>query len=104
MTFTKEYMDLDGSVFFYNEIKTLPDTKDNALWHYLAMTCNSWTFGRMTKKEREGCVKTFLESSRRGLIRGDYRTRWNTMNAIYAAFLSALGYEDDPGDWRGEIR
>lgn len=104
MTFTKDYMDFGGSVYFHAKIDALPNTKENALLHYLAMTCRSWTFGRMTKKERERCVQTFLDSSRRGLIRGDFRARWNTMQAIYGAFLSALGYDDDPGDWRGEIR
>ena len=104
MKFTKEYFDLGGTVYFYEKVDKLPNTKENALVHYLAMTCRSWTFGRMTHRERENCVKTFLDSAECGLIKGDFLARWRTMNAMYSAFLCALGYDDDPGDWRGEIR
>lgn len=104
MKFTKEYMDFGGSVYFFSDVDKLPDTKENALLRYLSMTCKSWTFGRMTKQERERCIKSFLDSNNRGFIKGDFHARWNTMHAIYAAFLSALGYEDNPGDWRGAIR
>lgn len=102
MTFTKEYFDLGGSVYFYEKVDKLPHTKENALVLHLAMTCRSWTFARMTHKEQENCIKSFLWAYHHGIIKGDFNTRWGTMQAIYTTFLSALGYDDDPMDWRGD--
>ena len=53
MTFTKDYFDLGGSVYFYSEVDKLPHTKENALLHHLAMDCRSWTFARLTQEEKE---------------------------------------------------
>lgn len=102
MTFTKEYMDLGGSVYFYANVDKLPNTKENALLHHLAMTCRSWTFARMTQKEKENCVNSFLWANEQNLIKGSFDARWATMQAIYDAFLSALDYNDDPMKWRDE--
>lgn len=100
MTFTKEYFDLGGSVYFYEKVDKLPHTKENALVLHLAMTCRSWTFARMTAKEQENCINSFLWAYHHDGIKGNFNARWATMQAIYTAFLSALGYDDDPGDWR----
>lgn len=101
MTFTKEYFDLGGSVFFYEKVDKMPRTKENALVLHLAMTCRSWTFARMNDKEKENCIKSFLWAYHQGIIKGDFNTRWMIMHAIYSSFLSALNYDDDPSDWRG---
>ena len=53
MTFTKDYFDLGGSVYFYSEVDKLPHTKENALLHHLSMDCQSWTFARLTQEEKE---------------------------------------------------
>lgn len=92
MTFTDKYFDLGGTVYCYSRLKDLPRTKENALVHYLAMTCRSWTFARMTQEEKERCIFAFLWSSEQGHIKGSFSARWDTMQSIYHAFLSALGY------------
>ena len=104
MTFTKEYMDFGGSVYFHAKIDALPKEKENAFLQHLSMTCRSWTFCRMTARERENLVNSFLWANEQGLIKGDWNARWHTMQAMYAAFLAALDYDHDPGDWRGSIR
>ena len=102
MTFTKQYMDLGSVVYHYADADTLPHTKENALVVFLSMICQSWTFGRMTEKEKENCVNTFLRADWYGTIKGGFNARWEIMQNMYDAFLNALDYMDDPGDWRGE--
>ena len=101
MKFTDSYFDIGGTVYYYDKVNSLPHEKENALVLYLAMTCKSWTFNRMTAREKENCINTFLYSSKQGFIKGNYETRWNIMHAIYSAFLAALDYDSDPANWRG---
>jgi len=102
MTFTKEYMDFGGSVYFYDKVDKLPHTKENAVLLYLSMICRSWTFDRMTEKEKENCVNVFLRSAEYGRIKGNFDARWNVLQLMYDSFLEALDYMSDPGDWRYE--
>lgn len=108
MLFTKEYFDLGGAVYHHARVDELPHEKENALVIYLSMTCRSWTFARMTQKERERCMDAFLWASEQGLLKGNFMARWNTMQAIYNAFLAGLGYtafgwrEPDKQDQTGE--
>lgn len=99
MTFTKDYFDLGGSVYFYSEVDKLPRTKENALLHHLSMDCQSWTFARLTQEEKESCVNALLWADHQGIIKGNFETRWFIMSAIYHAFLSGTGYHD-PLHWR----
>ena len=101
MTFAKEYMDLGGVVYHYADADKLPRTKENALVLYLSMICRSWTFDRMTEKEKENCVNTFLRADYYGRVKGSFAARWEIMQNMYDAFLNALDYMSDPGDWRG---
>ena len=98
MLFTKKYFDLGGTVYIYDRVDKLPRDKENALVHFLAMICRSWTFDRMTQEEKERCVNAFLWSAEQGQIKGNFLSRWNTMQAIYHAFLAALGYR--ASGWR----
>ena len=99
MLFAKDYFDLGGTVYIYDRVDKLPRDKENALAHFLAMTCRSWTFGRMTQEEKERCINAFLWAAEQGHIKGNFQARWDTMQAIYYAFLNALGCHD-AFDWR----
>ena len=92
MLFTKEYFDMNGTVYHHAKVDRLPHEKENAFIIYLSMTCRSWTFDRMTQEEKERCVNAFLWSAEQGHIKGNFTARWDTMQAIYNAFLAALGY------------
>lgn len=102
MTFTKEYMDFGGSVYFYDKVDKLSHTRENAVLLYLSMICRSWTFDRMTEKEKENCVNVFLRSAEYGRIKGNFDARWNVLQLMYDSFLEALDYMSDPGNWRHE--
>ena len=91
MNFTKDYMDIGGSVYFYNRVDKLPRTKENAFLHGLAMFCRSWTFERLTEDEKINCVDSFLFALEQGMIKGTFHDRMQTMNAIYNAFLNGVG-------------
>ena len=103
MTFTKTHMDFDGSVYFFREVDKMAKSKENALLHYLAMICRSWTFSRLTQEEKENCINSFMWANEQHLIKGNFEARWAIMQAMYTAFLSALGYNDDPINWREEV-
>ena len=102
MIFTNQFMDIGGFVYIHEKVDALPNEKGNAFLQFLSIICRSWTFGRMTERERENLVNSFLQSNEQGLIKGNYNARWNTMQAMYSAFLSALDYDRYPGDWRGD--
>ena len=102
MEFTKEHMDFGGSVYFYDNVDRLPREKENTAIRFLSMICRSWTFERMTAKEKERFVQTVLDAVHYDRIKGAYNARWEILQNMYTAFLNALGYMDNPGDWRGE--
>ena len=75
--------------------------KDNALRDYLNMCRRSWTWERMSEKERKNFLSIFQhgpDGPAAVALRGSYLQRWNILQAIYSAFLSGLGYTG--GDWR----
>lgn len=98
MTFTKNYIDFDGSVYTFENIEKLPDTKENALLQFIGMTCKSWTFNRMTQAEKEKCIDALYFPNEQGMLKGTFRQRWDILNAVYNAYLSGLGYVG--GNWR----
>ena len=75
--------------------------KENAVTDYMNMIEHSWTYERMTKKEQENCMQSFVVANEQEQIIGSYDQRWKICHAIYNAFLTALDYYDNPGDWRG---
>ena len=98
MLITSDYIDFGGDVYLFSRIDALPQTKENAFLHHIAMDCRSWTFQRMTKAEQEKCINVLLWANQQGMIKGDFNTRFQTLNGLYHAFLSGLGY--DGFDWR----
>lgn len=67
--------------------------KENALPLFWDMTLHSWTYGRMTEKERQRLQETFINANENGQIFGSYRQRWTICKGIYNAFLAGLGYD-----------
>lgn len=71
--------------------------KENALKDYLEMIKKSWTWARLTEKER----KTFEEwlHKARYELKGSYKQRWEILGNYYTMFLLGTGY-DNPLNWR----
>ena len=102
MIFTKDFIDFDGTVYAFSDIYNLPREKENAFIKAICMYARSWTFARMTQEEKENCIKSFLWAEEQGMITGTFDHRWKIMQAIYNAYLTALGYYDNAIDWRGK--
>lgn len=99
----KEYFYCGGMVFFYDDmgkIDKLPKVKENAVLHYIAMIRRSWTFNRMTEQEQTDCMNIFLRANAHERIKGSFDARWEILQNMYDAFLSALGYYHDCMGWR----
>lgn len=103
-------MKIDGNYIMYTEdgyttialsfaeIDAMPKEKENALIHYVAVIARSWTFARMTPEERDNLMGVFEDVRTVYGLRGNWEARWNILQAVYGAFLAALGYRG--GDWR----
>ena len=70
--------------------------KETAQADYIAMIKKSWTWARLTNRERDAFLRA-TEDSPRAII-GTYRQRWDTLQAMYTAFLYGLNYS--PIGWR----
>lgn len=75
--------------------------KENALNDFYEMIKNSWTYERMTEKEKERLSAVlFLDVHIEKVLKGTYSQRWEILQAIYTTFLNAIGYTDF--SWREE--
>lgn len=76
--------------------------KENAWSDFRQMMIKSWTFNRLTDDEK---IKAFdalhFANDDCNAITGNYRERWNAMNAVWFAFLLGVGY-DNSCDWRND--
>lgn len=72
--------------------------KNDAAMNYYEMIKKSWTYERLTAKEKSHLAIAFSDADCQNEISGSYDQRWKQCNAIYRAFLLALGY--DPITWR----
>ncbi len=79
----------------------MTNTKETIYNDFTKMICESWTFGRLTTEEKMNCLNVLKWACNHSL-RGDYKTRWNTLHATYYGFICALGYMNNPADWRGD--
>ena len=79
--------------------------KDDALKNFVVMISQSWTFMRMTEEEKQKCMDLFLNSVHaEKAITGNYKQRFETMHAIYNAYLIGIGYDGSDCDWRGPFK
>lgn len=72
--------------------------KTTVLNDFKDMIYKSWTYARLTEKEKENLHKTFNEVSTQEALKGSYIQRWHILQAIYSSYLNALEY--DPINWR----
>lgn len=68
--------------------------KEQALDDFLNNICKSWTYARLTHKERQQVIDSLCKSH----LYGTYIQRWQHLHDIYDAFLNALDYK--PSGWR----
>lgn len=68
--------------------------KEIALTDFIEMTKKSWTYNRLTEKERANCLEALRESK----LKGTFRQRWDILQSVYHGFLIALDYK--PIGWR----
>lgn len=67
--------------------------KEIAREHFIDMIMKSWTYERLTPKERDDFWDVLPQK-----IKGTYWQRIDVCGAIYAAYLKGLGYS--PIGWR----
>ena len=77
--------------------------KELAVKEYLVMIKNSWTWLKLTAQEQTRFLKLFEHPSPMAVIKGNYEQRWEACEALYHTFLDALGYSENPINWRQEI-
>lgn len=72
--------------------------KELAQQEWLDMIKKSWTWKKLTAAEKAKFVALFAHPCSNVVIKGSYEQRWEACEALYHAFLEALGY--DPLHWR----
>lgn len=73
--------------------------KENAVFEFIKMIRASWTYDRMTTEEKRRVESVISGNITADGLRGTFSQRWNTLNAIYDAFLCGLGYTGG-AQWR----
>lgn len=63
-------------------------TKENAIYNYIQMTLDSWTYNRMTEAEKKICIDVLKYAK----VAGTYAARFEQLHQIYRAFLLGIGY------------
>ena len=72
--------------------------KENVLNDFIVIIKNSWTYEKLTKKEKENLQDIFYSIRTENALKGTYKQRRAVLDAIYFAFLKGLNYE--PIGWR----
>lgn len=77
--------------------------KENVFKDHLDMVKNSWTYARLTSKEKERLEELYYDNCVRKSVKGNYEQRYETLNTLYRAFLSGVGYTSYTNcSWREE--
>jgi hypothetical protein len=72
--------------------------KELAKQEYLEMIKKSWTWAKLTEKEKDKFLLLLDNPCSTTVIKGDYDQRWDACEALYHTFLVGLDY--DPLNWR----
>ena len=72
--------------------------KENALEEFKEMIEKSWTYNKMTTKEKENWNKALEDIRVQKALKGSWQQRWNILQVAYESFLKALDYQN--GLWR----
>ena len=77
--------------------------KEKAYNDFFEMIKISWTFQKLTEKEKENLRDVLFSVRLDNALKGSYKQRRAVLDAVYFAFLKGLNYE--PIGWRenGEI-
>jgi hypothetical protein len=65
------------------------------------MIKQSWTWAKLTEKEREKFSELLEHPCSAVVIKGNYEQRWEACEALYHTYLEGLEY--DPLHWREDI-
>lgn len=72
--------------------------KEQAIKDFKDMIQKSWTYEKFTQREQENYNNLLDCIENENRLIGNYKQRWDQLNNIYTAFLSALDYK--PFGWR----
>lgn len=72
--------------------------KENTIKNFVEMIKKSWTFNKMTEKEKSIIIGILYNPRTEKATKGTYQQRWEVLQAIYGAYLAGLGY--DSPTWR----
>ena len=72
--------------------------KENVQYDYVNMIKKSWTYGKLTEKERNKLIEMIYSKRTENCLKGTYKQRWEILQIIYESFLMGLNYE--PIGWR----
>lgn len=75
---------------------------ENAVNDFLGMIRKSWSYGRMTDKERESIEEVFTNSIFEKAIAGTYKQRFSICHAVYYSYLEGIGYTG--AGWRDNAK
>ena len=73
----------------------LPKTKEICRSEFYATIIKSWTWAKLTDKEKELCTQCFANA----FLFGNHKQRWEILQNCYNSFLAGCGY-DNSCDWR----
>ena len=74
--------------------------RENALEAYLTNIKKSWTWAKLTDREKKVFESRLRMSQESKLIQGTYLQRHNTYAVMYDMFLAGLGYYENCMHWR----
>jgi len=72
--------------------------RENAQADWTNMIVKSWTWAKLTKKEKEKFSELLKHPCTAVVIKGNYDQRWEACEALYHTYLEGLGYK--PIGWR----
>lgn len=72
--------------------------KENVLQEFEKMIQKSWTYAKMSKKEKEKLHDVFYHTITEKALKGNTKTRWQILQAVYYSYLIGIGY--DNFNWR----
>ncbi len=74
--------------------------KEETLKKFVEIIKESWTYNKLTEKEKENLIETLYSVTTVDCLRGTFKQKWEILQAIYNSFLMALDY--NPTNWREE--
>lgn len=72
--------------------------KEHTLDKYKDMINKSWTYDRLTEEEKRKINNILNETRIEKALKGNFKHRWDILQAIYYSFLIGIGYTDF--NWR----